>query len=160
VQYLNSSDKAKLQSPELSSSPPMLANSSFTDYTDSGTGLTSTTECGSHFKLGIDRKAASPLQSEYSFYFSSAERHGFFRKAVPALPLCAAVLFCILNLVVPGSGTARDRLCVCLCLCVIKQSRPIDQLVTVNARHFFQCHDRGTERAHLERAQWHCTRAQ
>jgi len=33
-----------------------------------------------------------------------AEKHGFFRKAVPALPIVVAVLFCIFNLILPGSG--------------------------------------------------------
>ncbi|KAI2800067.1 hypothetical protein BLOT_012281 [Blomia tropicalis] len=105
LQYLNS-DTGKLHSPELSSSPPIWGNSSYTDCTDSFTPVctsaNSNPESNSKFLVG---RKASPLDSEFSFYFSNVENHGFFRKAVPALPIAVAVLLCICNLVVPGSGT-------------------------------------------------------
>ena len=108
-QYLANEKSGKMYSPELSSSPPILANSSLTDYTDSYTPVCTSAnsnhvENESPFKFSVGRKA-SPLNSEYSFYFSKVENHGFFRKAVPTLPIAVAVLFCLLNLVIPGSGT-------------------------------------------------------
>lgn len=100
--------KALLHSPELSSSPPVLGNSSFTDYTEPYTPVctsvnSNAADSGTHFKFGISRKP-SPLNSEYSFYFANVENHGFFRKAVPALPISMAVLLCLCNLILPGSG--------------------------------------------------------
>lgn len=111
--------KALLHSPELSSSPPVLGNSSFTDYTEPYTPVctsvnSNAADSTTHFKFGISRKA-SPLNSEYSFYFANVENHGFFRKAVPALPISMAVLLCLCNLILPGSGaySIATKMIVC-----------------------------------------------
>lgn len=122
LQYL-STENSKSHSPEMSS-PPVLGTSSFTDYTESYTPVCTSANSNqaewssSPFKFSVSRKA-SPLHSEYSFYFSSSvEHHGFFRKAVPALPIAVAVLLCMCNLVIPGSGTRSDP--------IIKQSLTIN----------------------------------
>lgn len=125
---LSSERGREVHSPELSSSPPILGNSSFTDYTEPYTPVCTSVNSNppdsvNHFKFGVSRKA-SPLNSEYSFYFSNVENHGFFRKAVPALPISMAVLFCLCNLVIPGSGLSSFLLIPysLYSLCVIKQS--------------------------------------
>lgn len=41
---------------------------------------------------------------EYNFFFGDPNKHGFFRKAVPALPIALAVMLCFMNLLLPGSG--------------------------------------------------------
>lgn len=35
---------------------------------------------------------------------SVREKHGYFRKAIPHLPMPVAVIFCLMNVVIPGSG--------------------------------------------------------
>lgn len=97
-------------------------NSSNTDYTDIYTPTPVCTSANSNsiiqplFKMNQNSiKSISPQlnqpsnltnhQLDYRLYFiNDAEKHGFFRKAVPTLPLPIAVMFCILNLILPGSG--------------------------------------------------------
>lgn len=96
-------------------------NSSNTDYTDIYTPTPVCTSANSNsiiqplFKVNNQNsvKSISPQpnnastnhQLDYRLYFmNDAEKHGFFRKAVPTLPLAIAVMFCILNLILPGSG--------------------------------------------------------
>ena len=110
LQYLSMENHNNQYNAELSSSPTMLRNgSSCTDYTETYTPVCASvnsnpvnSSVSSHSKF--DRKGL-PINSEYSIYFSNLKHHGFFRKAVPALPIAVAVLFCMFNLVIPGSGS-------------------------------------------------------
>lgn len=43
------------------------------------------------------------------------EKQGNFRKAVPALPVPLAIIFCIFNVCLPGLGTLLGALCVLCC---------------------------------------------
>ena len=106
LQIYMANDKNRIQSPELSSSTQ--GNSSYTEYTDTYTPVCTSANSNptetNHFKFSVEGKP-SPLNSDYQFYFAAnVDNHGFFRKAVPALPVAVAVLLCILNLVLPGSG--------------------------------------------------------
>ncbi|OTF71940.1 hypothetical protein BLA29_007838 [Euroglyphus maynei] len=102
-------------SPEMSSSSPFGNNSSNTEYTE----ICNTPDIGHNhhhnhhnnqplFKQQI-KQSTQPIQLtqlDYRLYFiNDSEKHGFFRKAVPILPLPIAVMFCMLNLLLPGSGT-------------------------------------------------------
>lgn len=115
-------------SPEMSSSSPFGNNSSNTEYTE----ICNTPDIHhghdhNHYRYHHQNNKPSSLsiiqplfkpnqlnnnnhpiqltQLDYRLYFiNDAEKHGFFRKAVPTLPLAIAVLFCMLNLLLPGSG--------------------------------------------------------
>lgn len=107
-------------SSELSSDSPPIINKNnltptYTDYTNEA--RSTTPGCSSNggtqqlynferTNTGTDggHKEAIVYGSDYQFYYEGAESHGFFRKAVPALPIPIAVLFCIFNLLLPGSG--------------------------------------------------------
>nr|XP_046908647.1 probable WRKY transcription factor protein 1 [Dermatophagoides farinae] len=113
-------------SPEISSSSPFGNNSSNTEYTEicntpdinhhhhnhnhsnnnNKTNNSSSSIIQPLFKPNQLNHPIQLTQLDYRLYFiNDAEKHGFFRKAVPTLPLAIAVMFCMLNLLLPGSGT-------------------------------------------------------
>lgn len=47
---------------------------------------------------------------------SIREKHGYFRKAIPHLPMPLAVIFCLMNVLIPGSGTLLSVLGI-ICGC-------------------------------------------
>lgn len=65
------------------------------------------------FPKSIDARALNHHhQLNYRLYFlEDASKHGFFRKAVPTLPLAIAIMFCVMNLILPGSGTSIFEPC-------------------------------------------------
>lgn len=118
-------------SSELSSdnSPPINKSNltpTYTDYTTDAHSSTTPTNF-ERANLGATTTATSTAHkdtimygSDYQFYYEGADSHGFFRKAVPALPIPVAVLFCIFNLLLPGSGESLGSCSFSLlfCLCV------------------------------------------
>jgi len=47
---------------------------------------------------------------------SSREKHGYFRQAVPTMPVALAVVLCVVNVILPGVGTLVSAFTV-LCGC-------------------------------------------
>ncbi|KPM04851.1 hypothetical protein QR98_0033050 [Sarcoptes scabiei] len=68
------------------------------------------------FPKSIDARALNHHhQPNYRLYYlEDASKHGFFRKAVPTLPLAIAIMFCVMNLILPGSGTFLASIAIVL----------------------------------------------
>ncbi|UXI20045.1 Exocyst complex component 6B [Sarcoptes scabiei] len=83
--------------------PPILMNSAATNISNSNVLTPSTA-------------TYSIIQPLFRINSSSedASKHGFFRKAVPTLPLAIAIMFCVMNLILPGSGTFLASIAIVL----------------------------------------------
>ena len=67
--------------------------------------------------------SGGPLSDPFSSYFRP-KRHGCFRKSVPTMPLLFAFTFCILNWLLPGSGTFPHKADILLVMLRLNERRP------------------------------------
>lgn len=85
-------------------SPTLLTSSSLAD---SGLESPSATYVDNNDSVNIFNKyQLSSSSNAYfnSYFYTGPKEHDFFRKAVPTLPVIIAILLCILNWFLPGSG--------------------------------------------------------